>query len=199
MPSHRRQRRGRERVSAWLRADYSGRPVRGLPQPFAARPWRAGFGSVRACWEIHSARASAIDLRVIALRLCRSRLCRCRQCCCRRWRRRRSWRCGARELVVGLVALLPQIPALTFAVAVDAIVPVAARGGRALRRGQAAVRGGLGHLRGSFRRHLRPEIRHRGQIGPCHDPGQQGRDEFPHGTVRHSVSPATQHTTKHDA
>src|SRR6185437_15732367 len=27
--------------SAWFRADYSGRPVRGLPRSFAARPWRA--------------------------------------------------------------------------------------------------------------------------------------------------------------
>ncbi len=101
-----------------------------------------GFGSARACWEIHSARASAIDLLVIVGVCCGGAAAV--PCCCRRWRRRRSRRCGARELVVGLVALLPQIPALTFGVAVDAIVPVAARGGRALRRGQATVRGGLG-------------------------------------------------------
>ena len=75
------------------------------------------------------------------------------------WRRRllcgrsrgRSWRRGACELVVGRVALLPEIPALTFGDAVDAIVPMAARGGRALRRGQATIRGGLGRWRGGFR------------------------------------------------
>src|SRR5206468_9251430 len=91
-------------------------------------------------------------------------------------------------------ALLPEIPALTFGDAIDAIIPMAARGGRALWRGQATVGGGLGRWCGGFRgccQCLGPEIRHGGQIGACHDPGKESRDEF-HGTVRHSVSPATQ-------
>ena len=112
------------------------------------------------------------------------------------WRRRllcgrsrgRGWRRGACELVIGRVALLPEIPALTFGDAVDAIVPMAARGGRALRRGQAAICGGLGRWRGGFRcccDDLGPEIRHRGQAGACHDTGKERRGEF-HGTVRHT-------------
>src|SRR5207302_6508679 len=105
------------------------------------------------------------------------------------WRRGRSWRWrrGACELVVGRVVLLPEIPALTFGDAIDAIVPMAARGHRAFRRGQATVRGGLGRWRGGFRcccHYLGPEIRHCGQIGSCHNTGKESRDEF-HGTVRH--------------
>ena len=107
-----------------------------------------GFGSVRACWETHSARASAIDLREIVVGACSG----AGSAIGRRRRGRRSWRRrGARELVVGLVAFLAEIPALTLGGAIDAIVPMAARWGGALRRGQATVRGGLGHLDGGFR------------------------------------------------
>ena len=130
--------------SAWLRAGYSARPVRG--RAAAVRSTLAGgFGSARGCWEIHSARASAIDLRVIV------RCCGDAGSAAAEAGRGRSWRRGACELVVGRVALLPEIPALTFGDAIDAIVPMAARGGRALRRGQATVGGGLGRGRGGFR------------------------------------------------
>jgi hypothetical protein len=74
---------------------------------------------------------------------------------------------------------------------------MAARGGRALWRGQATVGSGLCRRCGGFRgccQYLGPEIRHGGQIDACHNTGKQSRDEF-HGTVRHSVSPATQRNT----
>ena len=119
--------------------------------------------------------------------------------CCRR-RRRRSWRRGAGELVVGRVALLPEIPALTFGDAVDAIVPMAARGGRALRRGQATVRGGLGRWRGGFRCCCIPgpgdPSRWPGWRLPRHRQGEPGRISRNGSTC---TTPATQRNATLDA
>ena len=76
-------------------------------------------------------------------------------------------RVGGPVLTNGLVALFPEVPALTFGGAIDAIEPMTTGRCHALRGGQAIV---------SCR--LRTKIRHGDETGSCNKCGEKSRDEF---------------------
>src|SRR5205823_13226693 len=72
-----------------------------------------------------------------------------------------------RRGALALVVLTAEIPAVALVGVIDAIMPMAARGRRAFRRGQTIVGGSLG-----------AQIRDAGEIGSCKNTGEDGRDEF---------------------